>query len=161
MDEPLLRQNPENFLNVVLSELLADTEGQLERGAFDVVDENMQVVRIDERALRRRVEEVRWVSDDELIDRRARCDHDRGRAARSSPGTSGTLPRCRNRARVPGHDAHVESADVDPELERVGRHHRAHRPFPQTFFNFPAPLRQIAAAIPANRGGRVRGRVSA
>ena len=51
MDQPLLRQNAENFLQVVLSEPLEGAEGELESGALDVIHENMQIVRIDERTL--------------------------------------------------------------------------------------------------------------
>ena len=44
----------------------------------------------------------------------------------------------------------VERADVDAELERVGRDDRAHRSLAQPLLDFPPAMRQIAAAIAAN-----------
>ena len=69
--EALLRQDAEDLLQVLPAERLAGRERQLERRALDVVDQDLQVVRIDERVLGRRVEEVRRVADDELVERRA------------------------------------------------------------------------------------------
>ena len=127
MHEPLLGQDAENLLHVVPAERLRRRERQLERRALDVIDEDVQVVGIDERALGRRVEEIRRVADDELIERRAAGHHHRRRAARPPPGAARALPRGGNRARIAGHHGHVERADVDAELERVGRDDGAHR----------------------------------
>ena len=76
----------------------------------------------------RRVEEVRRVAHDELVDRRAARDQHRRRPARSG-GPRGpraaTSPRsCPDSRPSP----HTSSAPMSmPELERVGRHDRAHR----------------------------------
>ena len=48
-------------------ELLALLEGQLVGGALDVVEQDVEVVRVDERLLRRLAEEVIRVVDDVLI----------------------------------------------------------------------------------------------
>ena len=124
--------------------------------ALHVVDEDVQVVRIDQRALRRRVEEVRRVADDELIERRAAGDHHGRRAARPASGAAGALPRGCNRARIAGHDRHVERADVDAEFQRVRGHDRAHRAFAQALFDFTAAERQVAAAVAADPLGLAR-----
>jgi hypothetical protein len=91
--KPLLRENCQHLLHVVAAELLLLRERQLESGALHVIDEDVQVVRIDQRALRRRVEEIGRVPDDELIEgRTARHHHGRG-AAGAPPGSAGPLPR--------------------------------------------------------------------
>ena len=128
-------------------------ERQLERRAFDVIDEDVQVVRIDQRAFGRGAEEIRRVPHDKLIDRGAAGDHHGGRPAGATTRASGTLPGRGNRARISGHHTHVERADVDAQLERVGRHHRSHGAFSQPFLDFAAPVRQISPAIPANALG--------
>ncbi len=86
MHQAALGENAEHFLHVVAAVLLRSGERQLERRALHVVDEDVQVVRIDQRMLRRRVEEVRGVTDHELIERRTAGDEDgRGSAAAGGP----------------------------------------------------------------------------
>ena len=93
---------------------------------------------------------LRRVTDDELIERRAARDEHRRRSAASPARATRALPGRRNRAGIPGHDADVERADVDTELKRVGRYHRAHGSLAQPFLDLTAALRQVTAAIPAN-----------
>ena len=88
-----------------------------------MVDEDVQVVGIDKRVLGRRVEEVRRVAHDELIERSARCDQHRRRPSAAPARATRALPRRRDGSRIARHDAHVERADVDAEFQRVGRHH--------------------------------------
>ncbi len=51
MDEPLLGENAQDFLHVRAPERVARIERQLERRALDVVDQDVEVVGIDQRAL--------------------------------------------------------------------------------------------------------------
>ena len=148
--QPLLGQDAENLLHVVAPERFGAGERQLERRALDVIHQDVQVVGIDERPLGRRVEEIRRVADDELIERRAAGDHHRRRPARAPSRAAGALPRRGNRARIAGHHADVERADVDAELEGIGGHDGADAALPQAFLDFAAPLRQIAAAVSAD-----------
>ena len=97
-----------------------------------------------------RVEEVRRVADDELVERRAAADQHRRRAAAAAAGAAGALPGRGDRPGIAGHHADVERADVDPELERVGRDHRADAALAQPLLDLAAPLRQVAAAIAAD-----------
>ena len=113
MHEALLGEHRQHLLQVVPAERFAIGERQLERRALDVIDEDVEVVGIDERALRRAVEEIRRVPHDELIERRAGGDQHRRRTAGAAPGAAGPLPGRRNRARIAGHHRHVERADVD------------------------------------------------
>src|SRR5262249_60472806 len=74
MAEPLLRQHAENLLNDRVpdsAERFIRRKRQLERRALEVIDEDVQVVRVDERVLRGPTEEVGRIADDELIERRA------------------------------------------------------------------------------------------
>ena len=52
MHEALFRQNPQDLLHVVPAERFGRTERQFERGALDMVDEDVQVVGVDQRPLR-------------------------------------------------------------------------------------------------------------
>ena len=65
-----------------------------------MVQQDVQVVGVDERVLGRGVEEVRRVADDELIDRRAAGDEDRGRSRRAAAGAARALPGRGDRAGV-------------------------------------------------------------
>ena len=171
VNESLLRKHAENFLDVVpfgvaqgtpsasrggAAEGFLRAEWQFERGALDVVHEDVQIVGIDQRAFRRPIEEVRRVSDHELIERRAaRHEHRRG-PARAPARAPCALPCGGNGAGIPGEDGHVQRADVDAELERVGGDHRANSAFAKTLLDLAASIGQISSAIPANpfRGAR-------
>ena len=121
-----------------------------------MVDQDVEVVGIDQRALRRRVEEVRRIPDDKLIERGAARHEHRGRSATAASGASGPLPGGRDRAGIAGHHAHVERADIDAELQRIGRDDGADAAFAQALLDFAPPLRQVAAAIAANLLARAR-----
>jgi len=56
---------------IVAAELLAVADGQLEGGALQVVEEDLDVVRVDVRLLGRAAEEVVGMLDDVLIERGA------------------------------------------------------------------------------------------
>ena len=156
MHEAALLEDAEHLLDVVPAELLRGGERQLERRALHVIDQDVQVVRIDQRVLGRRVEEVRRVADDELIERRAAGDEHRRRAAAAAAGAAGALPGGGDRARIAGHHADVERADVDPELQRVGRDDGAHAALAQSLLDLAPALRQVAAAIAADLIARAR-----
>ena len=154
VDQPLLGQYRKYVAEIVPAEGLVPGKRQLERRALDVIDEDVQVVGIDQRPLRRAIEEIRRVADNELIERRAARDEDGGRPAGAATRASRPLPGGGNRAGIPGHHRHVERADVDAELERVGRHHRADRTLAQALLDLAAPVRQVPATVPANALGR-------
>ena len=116
----------------------------------------MQVVGIDQRALRRRVEEIRRVPDDKLVERCAARDEDRSRSAAAAAGPSCSLPGGRNRAGIAGHHADVERADVDPEFQRVRRDDGADAALAQPLLNLATPLRQVAPSVAADLLARAR-----
>ena len=109
---------------VVRPNSVALVEGQLERGALEVIDENDQVVGVDDRGLLRPLEEVvglrcamYWSM---AVERQTISASDVSRAA---AGATRLLQRGGERARIAGQDRDVERTDVDAELERVGRDH--------------------------------------
>ena len=91
-----------------------------------MVHEDERVVGIDARVLGRRAEEVVGMRDHELVERRAGRHEDRRRPAAAPPGAAGLLPERGDRARIAGEHGDVEVADVDAELERVGRDDAEH-----------------------------------
>ena len=151
--ESFLRQHREDLLHVLAAEPLVVAERQLEGGALDVIEQDVEVVGIDQRVFRRRVEEVGRVADDELIDRRAAGDQHRRRARRPPAGAAGALPGGGDGPRIAGHHRDVERADVDAELERVGRDDGAHLAVAQAALDLAPPVRQVAAAVAADDVG--------
>ena len=157
--QAVLAQDHQHLLHVDRAERIGAAERQLERGALHVVHENVQVVGIHERVLGRGVEEIRRVLGHELIDRRARRHHHRRGTRGPPPGAAGTLPGGGNRAGIARHDRHVERADVDAELERVGRDHAAHLSLAQPLLDLAPAQRKVAAAIAADLLGHARHRL--
>ena len=85
--------------------------------------------------------------DDVLVDRRARCDEDGDAGALPPAGPAELLPRGGHRTRVAGQDRDVEAADVDAQLERVGRDDTEDLAVAQPALDRSAFGRQVAAAI--------------
>jgi hypothetical protein len=74
---------------------------------------------------------------------RARPRSRRGSRARSAaPGAAPLLPQRGDRAREADRDRAVEEADVDPELERVGRRHAEQLALDEATLDLP-PLRGV------------------
>ena len=92
--------------------------------------------------------------DDVLVDRGARRDEDRDARALPPAGPAELLPGRGDRARVAGQDRHVEAADVDAELERVGGDHAEDLAVAQAALDRPPLGRQVAAAIAADAAAR-------
>ena len=95
----------------------------------------------------RRVEEIRRMTHHELIDWRARRHEHCRRSGASSSGAPRPLPRSGDRARISGQHTYVECADVDAELECVGRDDRLDDSVPQLLFDLAPPLREVPATV--------------
>ncbi len=150
MDEAHLSEHAQDFLHVLTPERIVCLEGQFECRALDMCEKDLKIVWVDQRVFRRRVKKVRRMTDDELIEGRTRSHEDGCGATAAPAGPARSLPCRRYGARVTGHDGHIECPNVDAKLERVGRYHAAHAPFPQASFNLATPARQIAAPVAAN-----------
>ncbi len=115
-----------------------------------MVHEDERVVRIHARVLGRRPEEVLGVGHHELVQRRARRHQDGRRPAAATAGAAGLLPERRDPAGIASQHRDVQVADVDAELERVGRDDAEHLALAQALLDRPAPGGQVAAAIAAH-----------
>ena len=101
-----------------------------------------------------RSKKYRGVAHDELIERRTRRHEHRRRSAGAASGATGALPGGRDRSRIAGHHRHVQCADVDAELQGVGRDDGPHLTIAQPFLNLAAAIRQVATPVSANALGR-------
>jgi hypothetical protein len=101
------------------SEDLPRLERQLEGGAAQMRDQDVQVVRVEARLLGSTVEEEVRVVDDIAVDGRTRRDEDRDARLPAPTGPSDLLPGRRDRTRIAGEDRDVEPADIDAKLESV------------------------------------------
>ena len=123
-DVAFLGQERQQVVGRRRPEHLARLERQLERRRPQMREQDVQVVRVEPGLLRRVVEQELRVVDDVLVDRRARGDEHRDAGALPPAGPTELLPRGGDRSRIAGEDRHVQSADVDAELERVRRRPR-------------------------------------
>ena len=94
--------------HVVGTELFAIRQRQLERRAFQVRQQDLQIVGVDAGVLGRLSEKIFRMLDDELVERRARCHQHRRRCALPPAGPPGALPRGGDRSWIPGHHHGVE-----------------------------------------------------
>src|SRR5215470_18309546 len=154
--QALFRQKTEDLLDVDTTERSVARKRQLERRTLHVIDEYVQVVGIDERALGRGLEEVARVPDNELIEGSTARDHHGRRSTGAPAGAPRALPGRRDRARIAGHYRDIQRTDIDAKLERVGRHDRADETLTKALLDLSPPQRQIPAAIPTNSLGRAR-----
>ena len=148
-DHPVLLEHLEQLADVGRAEPLAVRERQLEEPGLQVAGQDEQVVGVDQRLLRRRLQEVLGVADDELVERRARRDEDGDRAGPPA-GPAQLLPRGRDGARVADHDRRLQRADVDAELQRVRADHPVHLARTQPGLDLAPVQREVAGAVAAH-----------
>jgi hypothetical protein len=87
-----IAQKAAQIAGVVLPEFFTIADGQLEGGALEMGQQDLEIIGIDVGVFRRAVEEVVGVLDDVLIERGAGGDKDgRGRAV-TAAGAAGALP---------------------------------------------------------------------
>ena len=96
-----------------IAESFARGDGQFERGAFQVVDENFQIVRLDERVLGSVAEKIVGMAHDKLIEWRGRSDQHGAGTSATAAGAPRTLPGSGDGAGVAGHDDGIERADIN------------------------------------------------
>ena len=153
----LLRQQLQQ-LAALGTELLALLEGELEGGALEVADADYQVVGVDEAGLRRRFEQVLGMSRHVLVQRRRVGDENGERRLVAATGATHLLPGAGQRARVAEQHGRVQPADVDSQLEGVGRGDGAHASAAQAGLDGAPLAGQVAAAITLDgRLARLRG----
>ena len=134
-------------------EQFAVLKGQFVGGALDVVEENVQIVRVDERPLGRLAEEVVRVVDDVLVEGAGRGHEDHQALAAPPPGAPGLLPCAGDGTRVAAEHAGVELADVNAQFQRVGGNDGKDIAGAQFALDLAPLRRQVAAAIAAHAAG--------
>ena len=116
-----------------------------------MVDQNEQIVGMDARLLRRPVKEKFRVLDHVLVQRVAARDEERHGCPVPPAGPARLLPGAGDRARIAVDDARLQLADVDAELQRVRADDAEDLAAAQAPLDLPPLLRQIAAAVAADR----------
>src|SRR6267154_381805 len=104
-----------------IAEFVVRRDRQFERGTFQMIYQDFQIVGLDKGALRCVAEEIVRMANDELIQRRRRSHQHGAGTPASSSRAAGALPRSGDGAGISGHHYNIERADVNAELQRAGR----------------------------------------
>ena len=127
----------------------------LVRGGEDVAVEHAGRRGVDQRGLRRALEERLRLGHEELVEPvLARDQH--GEPARPPSRPPPLLPERRDRPREADRDGAVERADVDPELERVGRRHAEQLALDEAPLDLASLLGRVAGPVGREPPGRRR-----
>ena len=133
-------------------------KGKLIGGTFDVPQQDVEIIRVNERIFRRTCKEILRMVDNILVKRRRRCNQNRQRCILSPPCTACLLPCAGNRTGIAAEHACIQLSDIDAQLQRVGGNHCADFTLAQTAFDFAPQRGQITATIAAD-SSRVAKRV--
>src|SRR6267378_3818291 len=133
-----------------IAEFVVRRNGQFERSAFQMVDQDFKVVRLNESVLGSVAEEIVRVPNDELIERRRRSHQHGAGASAAAAGAAGALPSGGDGARVSSHDDGIERTYIDAEFEGACRNHTTDLSMAQAAFDFAAFVGQVTASIAAN-----------
>src|SRR5579884_2412007 len=109
-------QKPAQLCGVMWSESFSIANRQLKRRTLEMIQQDLQVVRIDVRMLRRSLEEVFRMLNDVLIQRGARGNQNSESRSLYPAGAPGSLPRGCDCSRISGHHDAIERSDVHAEL---------------------------------------------
>ncbi len=112
-----------------------------------MVQQDQKVVGVHAAVLGGAGEEVVRVLHDELVHGVALGNQDGKAVPGPAPGPARLLPGAGDGARVARHDARLQVADVDAQLQRVGAHNAHDRAVAQPLFNVAPEVRQIAAPV--------------
>ena len=121
--------------------------------------EHARVRVVEDRRLDPALEQRRRLAHEVLVERVLRGDEHR-EAVLAAAGASPLLAQARDRAGEADRDRAVEVADVDPELERVGRGDAEQLALDEPPLDLAALLRRVAGAVrgePRCRGRRPAG----
>ncbi len=101
--------------------------------------------------LRRAAEKIIRIANHKLIERGRGCHEDGTGATAATACAAGPLPGSGDRPGISRHHHGIERANIDAQLQRARRHHTANSCIAQSALDLAALVRQIAAAIAANR----------
>ena len=122
-------------------------DGIFLRGAGDVLQDDVWIVRVEPRLLDGSLCDKVRVVDEILVNRCVFCDIDDDGAAAFSSDAARLLPEGCHRAWMTGKDAQIEIADVDAQFESIRRDDRVDDAVEEIVFEFAAFGRKKAAAI--------------
>ena len=125
------------------------------RGAEQVRQVDLLGLVLEDRGLDGAVQELVGVAAEELVERVLAGDVDRQPAA-AAPGAAPHLAQRGDRPGERDDDRGVERADVDAELERVGRHDRPQLAVRQPLLELAALLGRVAGAVGGDRAVELR-----
>ncbi len=134
-------------------------ERALVRGAAEMRRVDQRALVVEDRRLDGAVEELVGVATEELIERVLAGDVHR-QAAPPAPRASPHLAKRRDGAREGHDDRRVELADVDAELQRVGRDHRAQLAAHQAALELASLLGGVAGPVGHHQLGQLGARVA-
>src|SRR6267143_3602805 len=143
-----------NIEEIDIAEFIVGRYRQFKRSAFQMVDEDFEVVRLDESVLRGVAEKIVRVANDELIERRRRSHQHGAGASAAAAGAAGALPCGGDGARVSSHDDGIERTYIDAKLEGARRNHAPDFSIAQAAFDFAAFVGQITSAVAGIGDGR-------
>ncbi len=138
--EFIFRQVPEGFA-------LAELEGQFKAAAFQMLDQDLGIVRIDPRMFDRGRDQLLGRARDKLIKGHARSHHDAHSRLFATPRATKALHRSCERSRITCAHDRIEGTDIDAKLKRVCRNDAADISLPQSSLDLAPLIRQIPAAI--------------
>ena len=124
------------------------------RRGQDVAGLDVRVLVIQDRRLDRAAEELVGMAAEELVERVLARDVD-GEPLGPPAGAPPHLAKARDRAGEGHADRGVELADVDAELERVGRDHAEEVARDEAVLDLAALLRRVARAVRGDPRGEV------
>ena len=110
----------EDLLDPLSAKALLGGKRKFKGCAFEVADQNDQVVWIKGGVLGAALEEIVRVADDVLIGGTAGSDHHHRTEILTAPGPAGLLPGAGYGPRVPGHHAHIQPAYINAQFQSIG-----------------------------------------
>ncbi len=125
-------------------------KGSSKGRAAQVVEQDEQVVRVDQRLLGGAGEEIFGMVGQELVKGRGRGDQDGRGWFVPAPGAARLLARAGDRPRVTDQQGSPQPANVDAQLEGVGGHHQLHGTVAQAFLDGTALGGEVAGAVAAD-----------
>jgi hypothetical protein len=133
-------------LPLAASCLVALGQRALVGGRAQVRLEDVRVGQVDDGLFDLARQQALGLAHEVLVEGVLAADQHRPALARA-PGAPPALPEAGHGAGKAGDQGHVETAHVDAELERAGRHHGAQLPVEQPAFYVAALLRGVAGAV--------------
>ena len=124
----------------------AGDERQLVGGGAQVADADLGVRRVEDRRLVRAAEQGVGVVDEVAVER-VGARHEQREALAAAAGAAPLLAQARDRAREADRDRAVEQADVDAQLERLGRDDAEQLPGHEVALDAPPLLGGVARAV--------------